>query len=84
MVSDCPFDYCIDENPIEINLSSPYKIDQQCTFNRSGKLCSQCKEGLGLVLATSKCQECSNIYLLLILSFALAGIVLVMLILVLT
>ncbi len=35
------------------------------------------------MLATSKCEQCSNIYILLLIPFALAGILLVALILVL-
>ncbi len=82
VVSECPFDYCIEKKPIEVSLSSSYEIDQQCAFNRSGILCGECEEGLSLVLATSKCEECSNIFLMLIIPFALAGILLVLLILV--
>ena len=61
-------------------LSNP---DEQCAYNRSGVLCGECKPGLSLVLATSKCERCSNIYILLLIPFALAGILLVALILVL-
>ena len=79
VVSNCTFDYCV-EKPVIISLSNP---DDQCAFNRSGVLCGECKPGLSLVLATSNCQECSNLYLLLVIPFALAGILLVALILVL-
>ncbi len=48
-----------------------------------GVLCGECVAGLSLVLATSNCKECSNLYLLLLIPFALAGILLVALILVL-
>ena len=74
--SSCPFDYCT-QRPVNVSLNHPDEIDKQCAFNRSGVLCGECDYGLSLVLATSKCKECSNIFLLLIFPFALAGIILV-------
>ncbi len=79
VVSNCVFDYCV-EKPIDISLSNR---DEQCAYNRSGVLCGECEPGLSLVLATSNCKECSNLYLLLLIPFALAGILLVALIIVL-
>ncbi len=79
VVSNCTFDYCV-EKPVDINLSSP---DEQCAYNRSGVLCGECQQGLGLALGTSRCEQCSNIYLFLLIPFALAGMVLVAFILVL-
>ncbi len=79
VVSNCTFDYCV-QKPVHISLSNP---DEQCDHNRSGVLCGECEPGLSLVLATSNCKECSNLYLLLLIPFALAGILLVALILVL-
>ena len=69
----CPLDYCISENKY-INLNNP---DEQCSFNRSGLLCGKCKEGLSLVLGSSQCKECSNVYLALLIPFALAGVLVV-------
>ncbi len=77
VVSNCVFDYCV-EKPVNISLSSP---DEQCANNRSGVLCGECKSNFSLVLATSNCKECSNLNLLLLIPFALAGILLVALIL---
>ena len=76
VISDCPFDYCV-EKPLNISLSSPQQIDRQCANNRSGVLCGECERGLSLVLATSKCMECSNVFLFLIIPFVLAGLALV-------
>ncbi len=73
VVSNCTFDYCV-LKPVNISLSNP---DKQCAYNRRGVLCGQCEPGLSLVLGTSRCELCSNTYLLLLLPFALAGIVLV-------
>ena len=80
IIHDCQFDYCV-EKPVNISLNSSQVRDRQCAFDRSGVLCGECQQGLSLVLATSRCEECSNIYLLLLIPFALAGIVLVVFIL---
>ena len=71
--SPCPYDYCTFKN-LNISLSS---IDKQCAFNRTGILCGECQDGLSLVLGSSKCLHCSNIYFLLVIAFALAGLILV-------
>ena len=75
--SNCPFDYC-NQTVTEI---SPYNQSKQCGFNRFGVLCGACQPGFSLVLGTSICTKCSNVYLLLILPMALAGFVLVVLLL---
>ena len=71
----CPLDYCTTERGY-INLNHP---DEQCCFKRSGLLCGKCKEGLSLVLGSSQCKECSNNYLALLIPFAVAGVLLVVL-----
>ena len=69
----CPFDYCKRED-VDINLNS---TNDQCALNRSGILCGSCKPGLSLPLATSRCLNCSNTHLTMILLFILAGMFLV-------
>ena len=69
----CPFDYCL-PHPSYVNLSNP---DSQCQFNRSGLLCGHCQQHLSTTFASSQCQHCSNVYLLLIIPFALLGACLV-------
>ena len=50
--------------------------------NRSGVLCGACKSDFSMVLGTSNCiPDCYNMYLLLIIPFALAGVALVVLLL---
>ena len=71
----CPLDYCTTESKY-INLRDP---DKQCNVNRSGLLCGKCKEGFSLVLGTSQCKECSNVYLALLIPIAFAGVLLVIL-----
>ena len=71
--TDCPFDYC-NSSQVTFNILDP---DDQCTGGREGILCGQCQPGLSLLLGSNRCASCSNMYLLLVLVFAVAGIVLV-------
>ena len=76
----CPFDYCnrgTDQTSFPLN-----NTDLQCVNNRSGVLCGHCKPGLSLAVGSSKCIQCSNLYILLVIPFALAGIALVLLLLI--
>ena len=75
----CPFHYCLPHSS-HLNLSTP---NSQCQFNRSGLLCGHCQQGLSTVFSSPHCQHCSNIYLLLIIPIAIAGLVLVLLLFVL-
>ena len=68
--SYCPFYHCLPYQS-SLNLSNP---DSQCQFNRTGLLCGRCQQGLSAVLGSNQCKKCSNIYLLLIIPIALAGI----------
>ena len=69
----CPFDYCQPED-VNISLESPHA---QCQYKRSGVLCGGCDEGLSMVLGSSECKTCSNVYLMSISIFILAGMALV-------
>ena len=71
--SQCPFDYCLPHS-LHLDLSNP---DSQCQFERSGVVCGECQHGLSTVFGSSHCKQCSNIYLLLIIPIAIAGVVLV-------
>lgn len=50
-------------------------------FNRSGVLCGSCIDSLSIALGSLHCIPCNNLYLMLIVPFALAGIALVAVIL---
>ena len=69
----CPLDYCLPYSSY-LDLSNP---DNQCQFDRTGLLCGKCKKGFSAVFGTSKCQNCSNTFLLLVFAFASAGIIFV-------
>ena len=68
--SFCPFEHCLPHQS-NLNLSNP---DSQCQFNRTGLLCGKCQQGLSTVLGSGKCKHCSDIYLLLMIPFAISGI----------
>ena len=77
----CPLDYCdFVVNSIH-SLTDSLDQDKQCRYNRTGVLCGSCPENWSLVLGSSECRDnCSNVYLLLILPFAVAGFLLVLII----
>ena len=70
---NCPFDYCQSE---DINITSE-SFNIQCQYQRSGVLCGSCPKGLSMVLGSSECKACSNIYLASVGVFFLAGVTLV-------
>ena len=71
--SQCPLNYC----KVDIANVSMTDPDTQCTLDHSGILCGGCQAGLSLALGSNQCLKCSNVYLLLLVPLALAGIVLV-------
>ena len=75
----CPFDYC---TPNKLNMAVD-DSDEQCRNNRTGLLCGKCAQNFSLALGTNRCLQCSNDYLWIIVAFALAGVALVLLLLVL-
>ena len=74
----CPFDYCqpsTERGWINFNLATA--SNKQCAFNRSGKLCGSCEDGLSITLGSSRCMHCSNAWLVLLVPFIIAGVILV-------
>ena len=69
----CPKDYCM-MGRVKVDLDNP---DIQCANNRGGMVCGACATNYSLMLGSSRCGECSNAYLALLLPFAAAGIALV-------
>ena len=53
--------------------------DAQCTDNHAGVMCGQCLPGYSVSLGTNNCMRCSNAYLALIIVFAAAGVLLLVL-----
>ena len=74
---NCPLDYCKAESFINLK-----QQDLQCTNNRSGILCGACRAKHSLTMGTARCVDsCSNYYLFLIIPLALAGALLVFMLL---
>ena len=76
----CPFDYCKTQD-VKISLDEP---DLQCNYNRSGILCGQCQPGLSLMIGSNRCTNCTDTTLIaisIVIISAVAGIVLVALLL---
>ena len=73
--SHCPLQYCLPHSSY-LNFSTP---NSQCQFNRSDMLCGHCQQGLSTVFGYPHCQQCPNVYLLLVIPMAIAGLVLVLL-----
>ena len=72
--SQCPFDYCQSDDSFNITVTNS---DAQCQYQRSGILCGQCRDGQSMVLGSSECKTCSNVFLSSIIVFAVAGVALV-------
>ena len=71
--TNCPFDYC-NQSVVSFDIMAP---DRQCLGDRTGILCGQCQSHLSIMLGSNQCGTCSNWYLFMLPVFALAGIVLV-------
>lgn len=50
----------------------------QCNFHRTGVICGACTDNHSLLLGSYRCEKCPNIYLVLLIPFAAAGVVLVL------
>ena len=82
----CPYNYCT-STQISLTLQEPdyehgnhSSTDTQCNYRHSGILCGGCQPGLSLAFGSDRCLHCSNVYISLLLPFAMAGVVLVFLI----
>ena len=73
----CPYSYCNDK-VVQVTLDLP---NSMCTGNRAGILCGECKQNYSMILGGSECWDCTgkNRYLALIIFFAVAGILLIVL-----
>ena len=84
----CPYNYCKHART-EVDLTAQESesdyindsiTDVQCNLHHSGVLCGGCQPGLSLALGTNQCLHCSNVYISLLLPFAMTGLLLVFLI----
>ena len=74
--SNCFYDYC-KPSSMSINVLD---LDFQCNkdYRRTGLACGKCEPNTSAVFGTSRCLECSNVGLLWIPGFAIAGIIIVL------
>ena len=68
----CSSERC--SNITEFDLSSP---DALCVKHRSGMVCGKCADGYSVILGSAECEKCSNSHLMLLIVFAIAGVLLV-------
>lgn len=68
----CSLEYCNQNTTVELDSQ-----DEQCNNNHSGVLCGGCLPSYSEVFGPSLCQQCSNVYLLLLIPFAIMGVALV-------
>jgi len=61
-----------------VSLIQLTKPDSQCLSGRSGITCGHCAEGLSAVFGTFRCKRCTNYWLFLLPAFAIAGLLLVL------
>ena len=78
----CPFDYCHpSSDKVHFDLNHPDGADAQCVLNRGGLLCGMCKMNLSLSLGSSRCLCCENywpaVFIAVIVTSLIAGILLV-------
>lgn len=64
---------------MNVNFSKDNGADEQCMHHRSGVLCGECQTNYSLAIGSSNClPNCSDTYLLLLLVFAVDGVLLVL------
>ena len=80
----CPYDFCR-ENSLHIKTGdklSDFQSSAQCAYHRTGVLCGACESGYSLILGNSECRKCTSKNLSLLIVFAIAGLLLVIVIIV--
>ena len=74
----CPFNYCNEIQSLNFLFDDGNNVsDAQCDENRTGTLCGNCTENHSLTLNQFKCRECGNEYISLLVLFAFAGVLLI-------
>ncbi len=70
----CSFDFC-SRRIIDISTTP---LAEQCNenYNRAGPGCGGCVDGYSLALGSNRCRRCSNAYIMLLLTFAFLGVLL--------
>ena len=77
--SVCPPGNCKIDTPL-FNVTDPFSI---CESSKMGILCSQCQHNMSVVFGSTECRPCSDLWLITIVGYALFGLLLVAIMLVL-
>ena len=79
---DCPPNFCIEDSVTFLPTDS--HLAHSCVSNRTGILCGECEESFSVVFGSDTCSsDCTYVYLLTLPVYALAGLLLVLLLFVL-
>ena len=73
LASTCPLDYC-DSTINKLSLSRPGDL---CIGGRTGILCGHCHGNNSVIFGSSKCQVCTDMWLITLGMFAVLGVLLV-------
>ena len=73
LASTCPLDYC-NNNISKLSLTRPGDL---CNGGRTGIICGHCHGNLSVIFGSSKCQVCSDMWLITLVMFAVLGVLLV-------
>ena len=73
LAETCPLDYC----NRTIKKLSPARPGYLCNGGRTGIICGHCHGNLSVIFGSSKCQECSDMWLTTLVMFAVLGVILV-------
>ena len=68
----CPPEYCHSQY---YNVGTNNSL---CMYNRTGVMCGECVDGLSVVFGSDECRQCSNIWLLTLIVYAMVGAFLVL------
>ena len=81
---NCPLGFCkSSQGPIQLDFLIPETSDSLCSENRHGLLCGACRQNYSLSLHDFSCKVCEDKYISLLLFFAITGIALIAVLLVL-
>ena len=73
LASTCPLDYC-DSTINKLSLGRPEDL---CIGGRTGILCGHCHGNNSVIFGSSKCQVCTDMWLITLVMFAVLGVLLV-------
>ena len=73
LASTCPLDYC-NSAISKLSLTRPGDL---CNGGRTGIICGHCHGNLHVIFGSSKCQVCSDMWLITLVMFAVLGVLLV-------